>query len=554
MTGDGAAEDLAAQLSAMEHRSRYDGNLAETLAAARRIEAAARRLGRTDLQMRGQLVQGDVLGRRGQTPASGRIFRKVNRWAIARGDTHLLALSHRRLSLFFGQLGDFPLALEHAVKSMEAIEALGDQAVDVLRFRCTMTLADALADSGDVPSARMRYADAQALVAATDRVRDRILVWNNIAYTEYEAGDTDAALRAVDAVRSLAAEHRLSLDYNSLDTAARVWLQVGRYADAVEVLQPVLDDAYARQHEEIDSRADGLLTLTEAYRGLGDLDAARATLTVCRQLCQQRGLAGVLVQTQREEAEILAALGLLAEAFACFKAYHAAAMAQYSAERDARAQTMQAIYEANEARRAGRRALAQALSDPLTGLYNRRFVDAELPLLLDGATASRTLLSVALVDLDHFKRINDTCSHEVGDKVLQVVSALLADVVGQPTDGLAPLAGRRSSTGFAARLGGEEFLLVLPGTDADRAFARLEELRRAVREYDWRPITGAVPVSASIGVTTSRAGDGQASLLRRADANLYLAKGSGRDRTIADSDQCAAPSGAAGGDGEPTHL
>jgi diguanylate cyclase (GGDEF)-like protein len=128
---------------------------------------------------------------------------------------------------------------------------------------------------------------------------------------------------------------------------------------------------------------------------------------------------------------------------------------------------------------------------------------------------------VALVDLDHFKRINDTLSHATGDVVLQQVAALLAESVTGPA--------------VAARLGGEEFLLILPDADLGEAVRRCEQLRQAIAVHTWTSVTGDIPVTASIGVTTVADGHSTPSaLLAQADRNLYAAKRSGRNRVIAD--------------------
>ncbi len=146
-------------------------------------------------------------------------------------------------------------------------------------------------------------------------------------------------------------------------------------------------------------------------------------------------------------------------------------------------------------------------------------VDEELPRLLAGGSGE---LWVALLDLDHFKRVNDTCSHAVGDEVLRAVAALLQDT-GAPGAG-----------SFAARLGGEEFLLVLPGVDAAAAGRHLERVRRAVAAHPWAPLTRGLPVTVSIGGagTAEVADRTPAQLLGRADARLYRAKRAGRDRVV----------------------
>jgi diguanylate cyclase (GGDEF)-like protein len=157
--------------------------------------------------------------------------------------------------------------------------------------------------------------------------------------------------------------------------------------------------------------------------------------------------------------------------------------------------------------------------DHLTGLYNRRYAEAVVAQMLPEAERQGVALSVGLADLDHFKRINDTWSHQAGDAVLQRFSDLLA--AATPPDGL------------AVRLGGEEFLLVLNHHDPDAARQVCEELRRQVSELDWSDLVGELPVTVSIGVATVTGRTVTWSeLLAEADRHLYQAKRSGRDRVV----------------------
>jgi diguanylate cyclase (GGDEF)-like protein len=240
-------------------------------------------------------------------------------------------------------------------------------------------------------------------------------------------------------------------------------------------------------------------------------------------LCDERGLAGVRVRVYAEQAELHAATDDYRSAFEEYKRFHAAAEELRSSQQEARAHTRQVMFETAEARQDAERYREQARRDPLTGLHNRRHVDEQLPVAIGRAAATGMPLTVALVDLDHFKRINDTFSHDVGDQVLVTVAGLL-------TAALAAV----SETGFAARMGGEEFLLVLPGVAAHEAWHRLEHVRIAVASHAWQAVTGGLPVTVSIGAAVAgRIGDDlPAAVLAAADRNLYAAKDSGRDRVV----------------------
>ncbi|MGC9669004.1 diguanylate cyclase [Planosporangium sp. 12N6] len=519
-----AVADLAAELDAIERLGwrELDGAFDRAV----HLEQQARAASAVDLELRARLLRAAVLGRRGETAESGRILHGVNRWAADNGHRYLLARSHRLLATFFRQVGDPSAALEHAVRG---VEFLDDDVPALIRAYHLVTLAGALTQTGSFHEARQRYADAERIAESFGDVPLRLLVVNNLAYMEHEAGEPYRALETAERMAALAAAHGIALDSFSLDTLARTQMRLGRYAEAERTLRPTIAAREVLAATEADGYAECLLTLAEVQRLRGATDRARTTLDECLRLCERSDLRRIRMRAWGERAELYAALGCFEDAFAQYKVFHAEAMAVYSAERDARALVLQAAFGADEARRSSRHYRDLALRDPLTGLYNRRFVDGQLPALLREAMAAGAPLSIALIDLDHFKRINDTCSHQVGDQVLRTVAELLTAELEEM-----PGAGDDTTVGaFAARLGGEEFLVVLPGVGGADAVGRLDRLRRSVRSYPWRDLTGELPVTASVGVATAPgAGSGQSALLRRADHNLYVAKDAGRDRTV----------------------
>src|SRR4051794_36405981 len=158
-----------------------------------------------------------------------------------------------------------------------------------------------------------------------------------------------------------------------------------------------------------------------------------------------------------------------------------------------------------------------AYSDELTQLYNRRFLARQLTASIHSATRHGRTLSVVLVDIDRFKAVNDEHGHEKGDIVLARVASRLAHVL--------------RAEDYAARWGGEEFLILLPDVDEAGAEATAERLRAGVAA---RPVAG-LRVTVSAGCATWRAGESADDVLRRADGALYGAKNSGRDAVQAAS-------------------
>ncbi|HEY5210599.1 MAG TPA: diguanylate cyclase [Stellaceae bacterium] len=172
----------------------------------------------------------------------------------------------------------------------------------------------------------------------------------------------------------------------------------------------------------------------------------------------------------------------------------------------------------------------QSIRDPLTGLFNRRYLEESLELECARADRAKQPLSVVMVDIDHFKRFNDEFGHDAGDVVLKNVGELLRHMLRQGD--------------VACRYGGEEFLLVLLGTSAQEAFNVCERIRAATLKLEvahrGQPL-GKITMSFGIA-TFPAAGDTPAAIITAADQALYAAKAGGRDRVeIFETKQASSP-------------
>ena len=462
------------------------------------------------------LLKGAAQARIGETEDGARLIREVKAWAEDHGERLLVASSHRRLSALFRRVGDPALMLEHAVASVELLEPDVEEMVRADHLIC---LADALGASGDYADSIARYEEAAALIARCGAAHMRPWVLNNLAFTQYEAGLIDEALLTAEALQAAVAEDGGVLQAHDCDTIARIYAAVGRFDEAVALLVPVC--SAPAEGEDCDGQVLALLTLTEVYRLGGQLDAAQAALDQCFGLIDRYALTGRRTEAQHERAELAAARGDYQAAYEAFREFHEGDARLRGLEREARARTLHAIFEATEARRTSEHFRELSVRDPLTGLRNRRGLDGWIEELLDRVRQDQTGLTLGLVDLDHFKRINDTLSHAVGDEVLRVVAGLLEAAAGA-VDG-----------GVAARVGGEEFLLVLPVERAE-GLKRLGSLRQEIADYPWSDVALGVAVTASIGVATApEDGIDRAALLSLADTNLHSAKSGGRDRVVA---------------------
>jgi diguanylate cyclase len=168
---------------------------------------------------------------------------------------------------------------------------------------------------------------------------------------------------------------------------------------------------------------------------------------------------------------------------------------------------------------------AESLTDPLTGLGNRKYFDRSIETAVQNALASGEPLSLLMFDIDHFKSFNDSYGHLTGDQVLRLVGMSLKQTIkGQD---------------ITARYGGEEFAVVLPNTALRQALTVADHIRRAVMAKELKKkSTGEIlgRVTISVGVSMLKPGDDTDSLIERADACLYAAKRNGRNRVICEVD------------------
>lgn len=178
---------------------------------------------------------------------------------------------------------------------------------------------------------------------------------------------------------------------------------------------------------------------------------------------------------------------------------------------------------AQELRQSVNNTMALAVTDDMTGLYNRRYLDRHLSVMLEKAQSQDRDMALMILDIDHFKAVNDTYGHDAGDAALKEFAARL----------------KRNIRGvdLACRFGGEEFVVLMPDTDHQQAEAVAERVRNAIAERSFdvgagRPLS--LTVSAGVALNETE-GDTPETLIKRADLALYRAKREGRNRVVFDA-------------------
>jgi diguanylate cyclase (GGDEF)-like protein len=300
-----------------------------------------------------------------------------------------------------------------------------------------------------------------------------------------------------------------------------------------------LDEARALLSEvsELDERApamvrrDVMIDLGRVTQAQGDHAAARS----CAQratVLNQRNNKGLRHARDLLQASFLAELrGDLPAALALHKRYHARVVRNEQAAFDSRvaeltatvaAQSMRLEISDLQARNAGlsstfKRLHDMALTDALTGVFNRRGLEEGYARLLDAGHP----MMLAMLDLDHFKAVNDQHSHGVGDAVLRQVGHLISEAL--------------RDRDLLGRYGGEEFTALLIETALPEALAVAERLRALVQDNSWQVLAPGLTLTLSIGLVAVRPGEPFERAVARADALLYQAKAQGRNRVLAEA-------------------
>lgn len=164
----------------------------------------------------------------------------------------------------------------------------------------------------------------------------------------------------------------------------------------------------------------------------------------------------------------------------------------------------------------------EMVKDPLTQAYNRRFIDERLPYEMFEATKNGTPMVLAMADIDHFKKVNDTYGHDAGDAVLKDFVALLNEQVREHGD-------------WVARYGGEEFVVFLKGISQEKAYEKLDEIRRRIEAFDFVYEGKTIPVTCSFGMSAFKSEETAQEWLKRSDGMLYRSKASGRNQVTGDA-------------------
>ena len=408
-------------------------------------------------------------------------------------DEPALAAVYHRLGMVYARLGDLTRAREFYEAALERRRVLSDPAAVAASLNSLGVLFLRLGQQASDGRAKFRHAralfeEAVSLADASGDVHMKALAVGNVGTAVAELGEVERAL-----------------------------------------------DLFRVQRDELaamGSRHDEALCLTnigEALRRLGRCDEALQPLGEALRMGEELKSKERMMRAWHEMSQCQEALGDARAALESYKHYHRLDRELHSEEAESKARNLVVqlaikkvrdeadSYRAERDRLAAANVLlsAEAKEDALTGLANRRYLDASLERVFTLAAAEDRALCFAVADIDHFKDINDRHSHPVGDEVLRTVGRILRSAC-RPSD-------------VAGRYGGEEFVLVLLDMPGEVASGVCERLRVAVANHDWETLRPGLSVTISIGVADRSGFAHSGAMLAAADARLYEAKRAGRN-------------------------
>ena len=486
----------------------------DALAAASRCYEQARALQDDALSARARALEGAVSLHRGDLRGAVELLVDAERHA-ERGDD---LAARAEVATLKAQVGFFTGSYAEALSDAELAVVLSDQAGDVMlriqvrRATCIVFGNLALRDL------RVKLDELLELTAASGERWEEAISRNDLACYHQGNGDLEQAELEID--RALEVAQSITDDDNTFaraiihSTRADIRLLGGRAAEALVDAERSI--ALFSEVGDLNPYVLGVTVRAEvqARMLLGQLDEAQRS--------GERALEWLGDRVPQTRSLILSTLATgLREAGRVEEAYDALARASEIERRafrelsELQLRLERATAEAVAARRERDALREQAERDWLTGLHNRWYLARRLEHLRQGISIP---FSLAVLDLDHFKSINDRFGHAVGDQVLIRVARLLCDVL------------RESDT--VVRSGGEEFLVLMPGSDTRAAAACCERIAEAIHDEPWDEIAAGLTVTTSVGVSSARDHNDIERLLQLADQRLYAAKRAGRDQIV----------------------
>jgi diguanylate cyclase (GGDEF)-like protein len=524
----------------------YDGAMARLHRAMALLEEA------DDPRGRGDVLNGigNVHWRRGEYPEAMRMHLRALELQRAHGDRAGEGHSLNALGNVSYHLGDYGQALDYYQASLKLREEIGDR---VGVAYCLNNVGNIHGQMGESQRALEYMLQALSIKEGADP-RAAGISMLNVGSAYAELGDDERALEYMQraAVR-LGETGGRDGEATCLRDIGRIHERRGEVERALEFYQASLE--ITRQLGARVFQAETLVPLGALRVRMGEVEQGLADLHAALEISTELGARPQVYAAHEALQAVYESRGELDLALEHFRAFHAVWRDVFNAETNARIKSVLVRAEVQQAQREAeilrqkndeltaaydrlrqadeeKAGLLQQLreqavelerqtrEDSLTGVSNRRHLDALLAVEWERALRFGRALTVAMLDLDHFKAVNDRFSHAVGDEVLRTVARILRD--------------HTRGVDVVARYGGEEFCLILVETKLEEGARLCDRLRGLIERYDWSALRPGLSVTITAGVAGLHEAEAPNELLAAADVRLYAAKHQGRNRVCAD--------------------
>lgn len=523
-----------------------------SLTLTREAEQLSRELAYAPGLIHAQITYGNIDLWQGQTGAARTKADGALAQAIAIGDHRLQGLAHELRGSVHHKLGQVGQALACGVLALELLEKVEDiyqiASVSNLIGICYSRLFEPV-------KAAVYFERAIALCQKSDAHRHLAQIHNNLAMNYCRAQDADKAEANTTAAERLIKAYEvqhgqppyadaygyLYMNLASVYQLRRAWETALAYVEAgITANAPT-----PTKRASLNLQSSLLRIKGEILLGKGDLAGAESTFLQVLQMVEPRAIQRDMARIHMFLAEIHKQKGDFVQALEHHERYHILDKELFTEQHAQQVAMTQTLLETQAARRETEilahknneleelvvelqtlhsQVKAMSQRDGLTGLYNRRYLDEQLPTLFADAQAAAQPICVMMSDIDNFKMINDSHRHQTGDVVLKQLAVILETLVVEVADAASP------TPIFAARYGGEEFALIMPNTPIEMGRRIAESFCQRVREHAWAQIAPGLNVTISAGVSDNRHLSHPEDLLRRADDALYAAKHTGKNR------------------------
>lgn len=419
-----------------------------------------------------------------------------------------LRLSLNSLAAFHGSLGNY----SDAITCLTEARALTDSSTDSTDEAVILTnLALVYVELGQPEEAISFFEEAILLYESAPDDSNRCNTLLNYANTLRALGRTQDALAVAQDALTLA--QQLEHPFLEVKTMAILGSIPQPIAQAEELLQRALQLAQERQ------LAEPLAMVQQSFGGFylkqGRLEKAAVLLEQALAWASAKRQRFTQSELHKMLCAVCEAQGEFQKALEHYREYHHLYDHLHRESANHRLRNQRAHYEAVHARLEAEELRRQALEDPLTQLYNRRYLSQYLESEITRSRRHKLPLSLILIDIDNFKAVNDNFSHRMGDQVLLTLGLLLRQV--------------SRGSDILARQAGDEFVIVTPETPLADAHLMAERIQQAIQVFDWESLAPGLKVTISIGIADLLTDN---NLLDRADERLYEAKRAGKNRLV----------------------